>query len=209
MPLPETVRVKLNSEEAGTISITPVLTQEMSIDELFERIVSVTGKDVKRIGRILRAGILLDSATRFRWQRVDATAGEIDGQLSLYPDPDPSLPFTPSECVEALFQDSTGRSLRLPKEDAARRRFFRRRSFWDGLVDLAAEQMPSYVTYSYQDGADRYRLDVPTSVGARVRRMAILLKNRAQASQLRGANLVAMEFLVRRRRQARGPRGGS
>ena len=55
MALPPTVRVKLSSEAAGSISLTPVVVQEFAIRELVENILAVTGKDEARV----RAGTRL------------------------------------------------------------------------------------------------------------------------------------------------------
>ena len=46
MALPATVRVKLSSEAAESISLTPVVVQELPIRELVEHMLGVTGKDV-------------------------------------------------------------------------------------------------------------------------------------------------------------------
>ena len=71
MPLPETIGVRLSSEDAGAISLTRVVTQEMSFRDLFATMVAVTGKDAARILRILHAGTLLDGGTRYRWSGLD------------------------------------------------------------------------------------------------------------------------------------------
>ena len=67
MALPPTVRVKLSSEAAESISLTPVVVQEMAIRELVEHMLGVTGKDVPRIREILLRGTLVSGASRFRW----------------------------------------------------------------------------------------------------------------------------------------------
>jgi hypothetical protein len=43
MPLPQTVRVKLSSEAAGAITITPVLLQELPVGELIEHVLGLAG----------------------------------------------------------------------------------------------------------------------------------------------------------------------
>jgi len=50
MALPPTVRVKLSSEAAGSISLTPVVVQEFAVRDLVENILAVTGKDESRVG---------------------------------------------------------------------------------------------------------------------------------------------------------------
>ncbi len=67
MALPPTVRVKLSSEAAESISITPVVVQEMPVRELVEYMLGVTGKDEARIRELLLRGSLVSGASRFRW----------------------------------------------------------------------------------------------------------------------------------------------
>lgn len=43
MPLPDTVRVKLSSDESGTISITPVVVRDMPVGELIGLLVGIAG----------------------------------------------------------------------------------------------------------------------------------------------------------------------
>lgn len=200
MPLPTTVEVKLSSEEAGAISITRVLTQQLSIGELFERIVSVTGKDLERIRRILRAGTLLQSATRFRWQAIESTADEIESWLARFPDPEPSLPFNSETCLEAILLDASGRAVAISRDEGSRRNLFRRKSLWDYLMKVALEQTPRYVSYSYRDSADQYRLDLTAPLRDTVLAASALLKRKRLARRVREFNLAAIEFLV--------PRGG-
>ena len=72
MALPPTVRVKLSSEAAESISITPVVVQEMPVGELVEYMLGVTGKDEARIRELLLRGSLVSGASRFRWTGWDA-----------------------------------------------------------------------------------------------------------------------------------------
>ena len=72
MALPPTVRVKLSSEAAESISITPVVVQEMPVRELVEYMLGVTGKDEARIRELLLRGSLVSGASRFRWAGWDA-----------------------------------------------------------------------------------------------------------------------------------------
>ena len=67
MALPQTVRVKLSTEAAEAISITPVLVQELPVRELVEHMLGVTGKDEPRIRELLVRGTLVSGASRFRW----------------------------------------------------------------------------------------------------------------------------------------------
>jgi len=48
MSLPATVRVKLSSEAAGSISITRVVVQDLPVRDLVEHMLGITGKDEAR-----------------------------------------------------------------------------------------------------------------------------------------------------------------
>ena len=56
MALPPTVRVKLSSEAAESIALTPVVVQELPMRELVEHMLGVAGKDEARIREMLLRG---------------------------------------------------------------------------------------------------------------------------------------------------------
>ena len=68
MALPQTVRVKLSSEAAGAITLTPVVAQELAVRDLIEHVLGLAGKDEARIREILLRGTLVSGASRFRWE---------------------------------------------------------------------------------------------------------------------------------------------
>src|SRR5438874_1143259 len=72
MALPDKVRVKLSSEAAEGISITPVVAREMPLRELVEYMLGVTGKDEGRVRELLLRGTLVSGASRFRWAGWEA-----------------------------------------------------------------------------------------------------------------------------------------
>ena len=67
MSLPATVRVKLSSEAAGSISITRVVVQDLPVRDLVEHMLGITGKDEARVRELLLRGALVSGASRFRW----------------------------------------------------------------------------------------------------------------------------------------------
>ena len=67
MPLPSSIRVKLSSEAAESISITPVVLRDIPIRELIEHMIGITGKDEARVHELLLRGTLVSGASRFRW----------------------------------------------------------------------------------------------------------------------------------------------
>ena len=66
MPLPDSVHVKLSSEVAESISITPVVVRDIPIRELIEHMLGITGKDTHRRHELLLHGTLVSGASRFR-----------------------------------------------------------------------------------------------------------------------------------------------
>ena len=85
MALPATVRVKLSSEAAESISITPVVVQEMPVRELVEYMLGVTGKDEARIRELLLRGSLVSGASRFRWAGWEADLQNLRELLATFP----------------------------------------------------------------------------------------------------------------------------
>ncbi|HEY1339869.1 MAG TPA: hypothetical protein VGF59_20290 [Bryobacteraceae bacterium] len=87
MTLPATVRVKLSSEAAEAIALTPVVVQEMPVRELIEHMLGITGKDEARIRELLLRGTLVSGASRFRWAGWEADAEGLRALLATFPDP--------------------------------------------------------------------------------------------------------------------------
>src|SRR5690348_15504309 len=104
MALPDRVRVKLSSEAAESISITPVVAREMPLRELVEYMLGVTGKDEARIQELLLRGSLVSGASRFRWAGWEAEPQALRDLLGSFPDPEPARPFTPEQCVRAILR---------------------------------------------------------------------------------------------------------
>src|ERR1700681_2728498 len=99
MPLPSSVRVKLSSEVAESISITPVVLRDIPVRELIEHMIGITGKDESRLHDLLLRGTLVSGASRFRWTGWDADREAIEQVLATFPDPDPKRPFTAKLCI--------------------------------------------------------------------------------------------------------------
>src|SRR6202049_2349646 len=104
MALPQTVRVKLSSEAAEAISITPVLVQELPVRELVERMLGVTGKDQGRIRELLLRGTLVSGASRFRWQGWEPDLDSLREMLATFPNPEPDRPFAAERCLRAILR---------------------------------------------------------------------------------------------------------
>src|SRR5215831_7373513 len=102
MELPQTIRVKLSSEAAESIALTPVVVQEMAVRDLIAHVLGVTGKDEARIRDLLLRGTLVSGASRFRWAGWEAEPAGLQELLATFPNPEPSRPFTADACVRVI-----------------------------------------------------------------------------------------------------------
>ena len=197
MPLPDSVRVKLSSEAAESISITPVVVREIPIRELVEHMLAVTGKDTPRLHELLLRGTLVSGASRFRWSGWDASQADIEALLATFPDRDPERPFAPELCIRATLR-GPGRRIEIPREVGVRKPLFRRGSFWDTLMAVASSSEPRYVDYSYREQADFYSAALSLVGLERLRASAGLIKYSTVQQQVRHTTLETMELLVSR-----------
>lgn len=159
MPLPETIAVKYTEEEAGAISMRPVVRQTFRAPELVDMIVGVAGKDAHRVRQILRSGTVVFHSYRYWWQGFEPDPAPLDEILARYPDANPSLPFRPENCAEVIFESGNPAPrplLHIRREVASRKRLLRSRSFWDSLMALARSSPPVYREYSYSARGDVY-----------------------------------------------------
>ena len=195
MPAPDIVRVKLSSEAAGAISITPVVVREMPLRELIEEIAAVRGKDPVRIAESLRRGSVTSGATRFRWEPVQMSESELVAALKFLPDDEPGRAFDASRCTQACF---TGPDFRVSvaREVAEARRLFRRTSFWAELIRLAGAAQ--YASYSYRERADIFRAGLAVAQRDGIRAALPTLRHPALARRIHIAAFDAVEFVVKR-----------
>src|ERR1043166_6953501 len=121
--LPQTIRVKLSSEAAESIALTPVVVQEMAVRELVEHVLGVTGKDEARIRDLLLRGTLVSGASRFRWQGWEADRESVRTLLATFPDPDPSRTLVTANCVRALLRGGR-QTIDLPRSTIERKGLF-------------------------------------------------------------------------------------
>lgn len=161
VPLPETIPVKYTEDEAEYLSVRPVVRQTFSSSELVDMVVSVAGKDLARVQKILSAGTVVFHSFRYWWTGFEADPAALQELLQKYPDADPSRAFRAQDCTEVILESSGSparHSLRIHREEAGKRRLLRSRSFWDDLMNLARDTAPSYREYSYSTRGDIYVL---------------------------------------------------
>jgi hypothetical protein len=186
MPLPETISVRYTEEEAGYVTVRPLVRQTFRLDELLDMILSVAGKDVARVRQLLHAGTVVYHFYRYSWSGIDVDEAELAAALARFPDADPSRPFDAGKCANAVF-DGAGVNPRhlldLHRAVASKRRWFRGESFWGRLMEIATEEKPLYQKYSYSRRADLYRLDLDAETISRIEEAA----NRLASGKLRPA----------------------
>lgn len=197
MGLPETIKVKLSSEAAEGISLTPVVVREMPFRELLELMLPLTGKRAQRISELLARGTLVSGASRFRWAGWQTDSEEIEALLAEYPDAEPERRFEWARCVKAVLR--VGASVvEVTQEAGAQRRLLRKVSFWDVLAGVAAAASPAYVDYSYRERGDRYRAMLSGEQRQRVMAGVELITYSALAQQIRRAAPDTLDFVVKR-----------
>ena len=197
MGLPGTVRVKLSSEAAEAISLTPVVVQEIPIRELVEYMLVVAGKDSSRIRELLRRGTLVSGASRFRWQGFEAEAEALDEVLASFPDPDPSRSFAAAACLRAVLLGGR-RPVELSREAVSRKGLFERAAFWDLLLETVAAGEIAYSGYSYRERADRYTREFVREEIDRLRAAASAVRYSTLRDQIQTAAFRRAELFVGR-----------
>ena len=194
MSSPAWVRVKLSTEAAGSITITPVVIQEMALSDLLEYVLASTGgKQLERIGETLKRGTLVSGASRLRWEGFDAEIETLSALLQQFPDPDPARPFRTKGCRGITFLGAKTH-IEIPREVAERRRLLRRRSFWDAAMQHVSE--PEYECYSYRERADLYSMALTAEQAASLREAAALLSYPSLARQLASSSFDRLQLAV-------------
>ena len=191
--MPEIVRVKLSSEAAEFVALTPVVVQEMPFRELLEHVVGSAGTDALHVRDILKRGSLVSGGTRFRWQRCECDTSDLLAAIAALPQPEPSRPFAAERCQRAVLAGSAAR-IELAREPADQRRLFKQRSFWQCLMEAAVS--PAYVTYLYKDHADHYRVQLSPQQCERIKSEAVLLKFEGVAKQIQRTAFDHMDLIV-------------
>jgi len=195
MPLPATVRVKLSSEAAEAISLTPVVVQDLPIRELMEHVLGLAGKDEARICEIFRRGTLVSGASRFRWSGWDVELEPLRELLATFPDADAGARFAAHRCIRAVLRG--GRlTIEISRDAAERKGLFQRGSFWDTLMEVAAAADAEYHGYSYKDRADRFLRQLSHAEATRLREASTRVKYSTLRDQIGTLGFTQMELYV-------------
>jgi hypothetical protein len=197
MPLPATVRVKLSSEAAESISLTPVVVQELAIRELVEHMLGVTGKDIPRIREILLRGTLVSGASRFRWAGWEVDPEGLNELLATFPDAEPARQFAGDRCIRAILRGGR-QAIEVTREAGQRKSLFQRGTFWDLLMEVIGAAPSTYAGYSYRDRADRFHRELSLREADRVRAGATAVKYSTLRDQIQASAFGQAELYVTR-----------
>lgn len=198
MPFPPTIRVKLISDDAGSISLTAVRVREMTPAELVGLIVMQTGKDPRRVRKLLSGGTFISGSSRLRWEKLDVEDDELDTLLAAFPDPEPERAFEPGSCRLAVFHTAGRQPIEVTRQAGERRRLFRRCCFWDTMLAALKGEQAEYSTYSYSEKADCYQVRLSQPACSRIRDAATLLAYNRVMRRLRDEPLVSVELYTAR-----------
>lgn len=164
MPLPDQIPLRYSDEDAGYVSMRPVVKQTFRLPELIDMIVSVVGKDPGRVQQTLRTGTVVYNGYRYSWDHLSADPAEIATLLLPFPDDDPSRPFDPAKTSAVLLESGGGTQRtvsELSRQDLSAKKLFAKDSPLNVLVKLAAANPPHYEKYSHARHADLFRLTLP------------------------------------------------
>ena len=179
MPLPETIAMRFTEEDAGYVTVRPVVKQTFRISELADMVVTVTGKNISRVQQIFRAGTVVFNGYRYWWGGFGSDENELAGLLANFPDDDLSRLFNPAQ-ITAISLEIGGGTQRtlvgIAKREASAKKLFSKRSPWEIFLKAAQAATPRYEKYSYAERADVYRVHLAPEVAA------LLLKDAAKAS---------------------------
>lgn len=164
MPLPQQIPVRYTEEDAGYVSVRPVVKQVFRLHELADLVVSIAGKDAARVQQIFRSGTAVYHGYRYWWDGIPAEASEIAALLVPFPDDDPTRPFEPSEATAALWETGGGTQchvIEILREEASEKKFLGRLSPWQVLLRNTAIHTARYEKYSHARRADLFRISLP------------------------------------------------
>jgi len=202
MPLPDTIPVRYTEEDAGYLSMRPVVKQTFRLSELVDLVVSVVGKDAARVQQIFHVGTVVYSGYRYWWEELAAELSEVRALLVPFPDDDPGRAFNGAGAVAALLEMGGGtlrQIVEITRKEAKGRKWFKKTGPWDVLLQVAASSPPRYEKYSQARRADLFRVTLSPEVGNQL--LAALREAAPRALRRRWSTLrppAALTFLCPR-----------
>jgi len=169
MALPETIAVRFTEEDAGYVTVRPVVKQSFRLAELADMVVSVTGKNGPRVQQIFRAGTVVYNGYRYWWDGFASTENEVVVLLAPFPDDNPSLLFNPAQVTAVSLEIGGGaqRSLvKITRREASAKRLWHKQNPWEILLKTARDSTPRYENYSHAERADVYRVHLSPGMAA-------------------------------------------
>ena len=164
MPLPQQIPVRYSDEDAGYLSMRPVVKQTFQLHELADLVVSVVGKDPTRVQQIFRTGSVIYNGYHYTWDPLNAGLPDFESLLAHFPEDNPSRSFHSSQTIAVLFESGGGTqrtTVEVTRQEAADKKLFAKFTPWDLLLRLAAASPPRYEKYSHARRADLFRLTLP------------------------------------------------
>jgi len=164
MALPEQIAVRYTEEDAGYMSVRPVVKQTFRLHELVDMVVSVAGKDAARVQQIFHSGTVVYHGYRYWWDALNGDAGEIAPLLASFPEDEPLRVFMPRQATNALLEMGGGTQrmvMEIFRQDAEAKKLFAKHSPWDVLTNWAEGQAARYEKYDHGRKADLYRISLP------------------------------------------------
>jgi hypothetical protein len=164
MPLPEQIPLRYTEEDAGFVSVRPVVKQTFRLHELVDMVVSVAGKNAARVQQIFRSGTVVYNGYRYWWDALPAEREEIERLLLGFPEDDPSRPFESEQATAVLLEIGGGAQrtvVEISRHDAAQKKLFAKHSPWDVLTAFASGKTARYEKYAHARRADLFRLSLP------------------------------------------------
>jgi len=187
MPLPAPIASRFAEDDAGYVTVRPVVKQTFRLPELADMVVSVTGKNAVRVQQIFRAGTVVYNGYRYWWDGFASKEDEVAGLLALFPDDDPARLFNPAKVTAVSLEigGGTQRSLvGIVRREASAKKLFRTRSPWEILLKAAQYSTPRYEKYSYAERADVYRVHLSFEMGASLLKQVLAASPRGLRKKL-------------------------
>ncbi len=164
MPLPAKIPVHYTEEDAGYVSVRPVVKQSFSLHELADMVVRVAGKNPSRVQKIFQSGGVIYNGYRYWWEGIPADLAEFQTLLIPFPDDDPSIPFDQSKAVAAIFETGGGSQLHtveIHRKESSQKRMLAKATPWEIVLTRSLAFPIRYEKYSHARRADLFRVSLP------------------------------------------------